>query len=192
MKIQSFSDTRVRSNEKLVLQTAGSQTTTQASAVNVYQFVYQFSSADTASTEPKNDKEKPLSERISIARKKAMDVGGMGGIVLTGLNAVTPQQVAGVLQQYHLAANPDAALYMSNNILDSVQSKACNIVAIGMISGTVSYVVIDSLKPGWSTSTKLAISGAIAVAVFAALSYFTSDDKGSQPSPPAVTTLPKS
>jgi hypothetical protein len=126
--------------------------------------------------------EKPMAERIVHAGKDAIEVAGKGGLLITGMNAVTTSQLSGLLQHYQLVQEQNASLAISQNILSYVQSKGGNSIVIGSTAGLITFVVIDNLKPSWDMNYKISIAVIVAMLVSAFIYFYPTKDAPPNPS----------
>lgn len=97
-------------------------------------------------------------------------------LLIQQANNVTPGQIGGVLQQYHLVSTPELAQSEGQRIADMIQSKGGDSIMLGLRAGVLTYVVIDTVAPAWSFRAKAIVSVVVAVAVAAALYFGIRDE----------------
>jgi len=101
-----------------------------------------------------------------------------GNLLIDKANAMTPQQLANVLQSHHLVSNSDAAMEQAHSFLGYLQSKGGNALLIGGLVGTLATATVVIVKP----SAPLWVALGIGLAVFAlvaGLLYWGLTDKTS-------------
>lgn len=111
-------------------------------------------------------------------------------VLISGVHKATPQQLAGMMHQYHLTSSPAAGLDQAKSILDAVQSKAGSSVLFGACAGVATYSVVEVVAPQASLRTRLIVALGVAALVFSGLYFGIQEKPAGTPKAPASTTQP--
>lgn len=190
MKIQSVSPVPARSARAAGLRSLDGSISSRATPVFVNLAPIHITvNAAPPPAEAKKKEDGSLTNLLS----KGTALGGVftgSTVLISGVNKATPQQLAGMMHQYHLTSSPAAGLDQAKSIVDAVQSKAGSSVLLGAVAGVATYSVVEVVAPQASFQTKLIVALGVAALVFSGLYFGIQEKPAATPKAPASTTQP--